>query len=117
MAIMPCPKTWVFPFPPGMYPDAEVAHHESRRVFFSHILPGVIVRKVKPIHRQEHPRCSWKVYCKLENYINPGLADYVYRIVDEHKCMNTSIGKLNIYDSYNFSVIYNIDCNCNTVDI
>lgn len=113
---MPCPRTWTLPFPRGVYPDIEFYHKESQRLFFSRILPGLKVLAAEPIPRGEHSCCSWQIYFQVVHCISNVSYNHIYKIINDNKCGNCSIAHFNCYDPYNFSVIYNIQCSCNTVD-
>lgn len=116
MAIVPCPHTWVLPFPRGQFPVLDEIHHRAQATFFALLLPGMIVQQVKPVYRKEVPRCSWEVICKFDGQIQGGLSDHIHQVVEHNKCMNTVVEEINFYDEQHFSVMYNIMCQCNSAD-
>jgi hypothetical protein len=116
MAIVPCPKTWQLPLTPGYFPQVEAIHHQSQICFFSQLFPGIIITQVKPIYRKERPRCSWEVFCYFAGPVNDGLANHIRHIAESNKFMNVSIGDINFNSYCNFSVIYNINCECDAAD-
>jgi hypothetical protein len=116
MAIVPCPKTWELPLAPGYFPEEEEIHHQVQVCFFSRLLPGISIRQIKPIYGKERPCCSWEIICYFEGPVNNGFANHIYQIVQNNKYTNVTIGDINFHSYRYFSVIYNVNCDCNPVD-
>ncbi|CAH1364344.1 unnamed protein product [Tenebrio molitor] len=117
MAVVPCPKAWQLPLTTGYFPNVEQSHHRTQVIFFSHLLPGLNIREVKPIYRREPPHCGWEICCFYQGPVNnEGLADHINQIVQCNKYGNVTVGDINFNSFNNFSVVYNVNCECNVAD-
>ena len=106
----------VFPFPQRYFADLEAQHRQIQINFFLMLLPGITLTNVVGIYRKQPPRCAWQVSCRLEQQIENGLADHIHHIVLRNKFINAECEPIHFLDSHNFSVTYNITCQCNVVD-
>lgn len=85
-------------------------HQQVQIEFFSLFLPGLTVTKVLGINRSQPPHCAWEVFGKLKHQLDK--TEHVYDIAFRNKLKNVEIDKINFFDFCNFSIIYNVTCQC-----
>jgi hypothetical protein len=85
--------------------------------FFFSLIARINIREVKPIYRREPPHCGWEICCFYQGPVNnEGLADHINQIVQCNKYGNVTVGDINFNSFNNFSVVYNVNCECNVAD-